>query len=79
MPELSLSERLFDLAMCVESARRIAETLDLGVPDSTLSFKLEDLSRVHAIASGIARLLAPASDQLSELSELFLTLERNPS
>ena len=66
MPETTLSERLFDLALRVNGACRIAEILQRGVPDSILVFKLEDLARVQGVAAGIAVSVTRLDDQSLE-------------
>jgi hypothetical protein len=72
----TLSERLLNLAICVNSARMIAELLDRGVSDSTLTIDVACLASVHGAAKGISQLLAPVEDQLFELNEIFFDIEK---
>lgn len=70
--------RAYDVAGTISDARHVASTLADIIPDSIHGFTIDDLNRVSALASAVARLMQSAEDQAdalaSDLHDFHLSL-----
>lgn len=63
-----LYQRAHDVSSIVSDARHIASTIADIIPVSTHNIRIEELGRVQALASAVARLMQSAEDAAYELA-----------
>lgn len=78
LPLPALYQRAYDVAGIVSDCRHIASTLCDIVPDTILGISIDDISRLGALASAVARLMQTAEEAAdavaSDLHDLHISL-----
>lgn len=70
-------QRAHDVSSIISDARHIAETIADLVPDSINGIRVDQLSRLQALASAVSRLMQSAEDAAYELASEMQDLHHN--